>query len=36
MASGPKGVPEWEVAGFLGHKSRSARTTERYAAYRPD
>jgi integrase len=29
-------VPEWEVRGMLGHKSREARTTERYAKYRPD
>ncbi len=31
-----RGVPEWEVKGMLGHKSKEARTTERYAKYRPD
>jgi integrase len=31
-----RNVPEWEVMGMLGHKSRQARTSERYAKYRPD
>lgn len=30
-----RGVPEWEAAGFMGHRSGS-RTTEVYAKYRPD
>jgi integrase len=30
-----RGVPEWEAMGMLGHKS-PARTTERYAKFRPD
>jgi len=30
-----RNVPEWEVMGILGHKSQ-ARTTERYAKFRPD
>ena len=30
-----RGVPVWEVAGFLGHSS-GYRTTERYAKYGPD
>lgn len=30
-----RGVPVWEVAGFLGHSS-SYRTTERHAKYGPD
>ncbi len=30
-----RGVPVWEVAGFLGH-STGYRTTERYAKYGPD
>ncbi|HEY3622811.1 MAG TPA: tyrosine-type recombinase/integrase [Roseiarcus sp.] len=29
------GVPAWEVAGQLGHKSRDYRTTELYAAFDP-
>jgi integrase len=29
-------VPEWEIMGMMGHKSKAARTTERYARYRPD
>jgi integrase len=29
-------VPEWEAMGMLGHKSKVARTTERYARFRPD
>lgn len=29
-----RGVPPWEVSGFLGH--RTERTTERYAKYAPD
>jgi integrase len=31
-----RGVPEWEVKGMLGHKDKAARTTERYAKFRPD
>ena len=31
-----RGVPEWEAKGFMGHKSDTARTTERYARFRPD
>jgi integrase len=31
-----RGVPEWEVGGMLGHKSATARTTERYAKFRPN
>jgi hypothetical protein len=31
-----RNVPEWEVMGMLGHKSRQARTSERYAKFRPD
>ena len=31
-----RNVPEWEVAGMLGHKIPTARTTERYAKFRPD
>jgi integrase len=30
-----RGVSEWEAMGMLGHKS-AARTTERYAKFRPD
>ena len=30
-----RGVPVWEVAGFLGHSS-GYKTTERYAKYGPD
>jgi hypothetical protein len=30
-----RGVSEWEAMGMLGHKSQ-ARTTERYAKFRPD
>jgi hypothetical protein len=30
-----RGVPVWEVAGFLGHSS-GYRTTERYAKFGPD
>ena len=30
-----RGVPVWEVAGFLGHAT-GYRTTERYAKYGPD
>jgi integrase len=29
-------VPEWEVMGMMGHKSKASRTTERYARFRPD
>jgi integrase len=29
-------VPEWEVMGIMGHRSKAARTTERYARFRPD
>ena len=29
-------VPEWEAMGMMGHKSKAARTTERYARFRPD
>jgi integrase len=28
-------VPEWEAKGMMGHKSGVARTTERYARFRP-
>jgi integrase len=31
-----RNVPEWEVIGIMGHKSKTARTTERYARFRPD
>jgi integrase len=31
-----RNVPEWEVMGIMGHKSKAARTTERYARFRPD
>jgi integrase len=31
-----RGVPEWEAKGLMGHKSEAARTTERYARFRPD
>lgn len=31
-----RGVPVWEVAGFLGHKTGSYGTTEIYAKYAPD
>jgi len=31
-----RGVPPWEVAGMLGHKSGGYRTTEIYAKYDPD
>ncbi len=31
-----RGVPEWEAKGFMGHKSGVARTTERYARFRPN
>jgi integrase len=30
-----RGVPAWEVAGFLGHKAGSYRTTEIYAKFDP-
>jgi len=30
-----RGIPEWEAMGMLGHKS-PARTTERYAKFRPN
>ena len=30
-----RGVPVWEVAGFLGHSS-GYKTTERYAKFGPD
>ena len=29
-------VPEWDVAGFMGHRGGGSATTERYAHYRPD
>jgi integrase len=31
-----QGVPEWDVSGYLGHKAPGARTTGRYAHWRPD
>lgn len=31
-----RGVPPWEVAGYLGHAARSFATTEVYAEYAPD
>ncbi len=31
-----RGVPQWDVAGMLGHKSGSYRTTEIYAKFDPD
>ena len=31
-----RGVPAWELAGILGHKSSTFRTTENYAKYDPD
>lgn len=31
-----RGVPGWEVAGFLGHSSSDYSTTERYAKFAPD
>ena len=31
-----RNVSEWEVMGIMGHKSKAARTTERYARFRPD
>lgn len=31
-----RGVPPWEVAGMLGHKSAGYRTTEIYAKFDPD
>ncbi len=31
-----RGVPPWEVAGLLGHKAGSYRTTEIYAKFDPD
>jgi integrase len=31
-----RNVSEWEVMGMLGHKSKAARTSERYAKFRPD
>ena len=31
-----RGVPAWEVAGLLGHKAGSYRTTEIYAKFGPD
>lgn len=31
-----RGVPPWEIAGFLGHTARDYETTELYAEYAPD
>lgn len=31
-----RGVDSWEVQGFLGHRPRETKTTERYAIYAPD
>jgi integrase len=31
-----RGCPEWEVAGFLGHRMGRSGTTERYAKFAPD
>lgn len=31
-----RGVPPWEIAGFLGHSARDYATTEVYAEYAPD
>lgn len=31
-----RGVPPWEIAGFLGHSARDYRTTEVYAEFSPD
>ena len=31
-----RNVSEWELMGIMGHKSKTARTTERYAFYSPD
>lgn len=31
-----RGVPPWEIAGFLGHKVREYSITEEYAIYSPD
>jgi hypothetical protein len=31
-----RGVPEWEIMGMMGHKNAVARTTERYARFRPE
>jgi integrase len=31
-----RGVPEWEIMGMMGHRANAARTTERYARFRPD
>jgi integrase len=31
-----RNVPEWDVAGFLGHRGPGSATTARYAHYRPD
>lgn len=31
-----KNVPEWDIAGFLGHRPPGSATTARYAHYRPD
>ncbi len=31
-----RGVPPWEIAGFLGHSARDYATTEIYAEYAPE
>ncbi|MGD9882302.1 MAG: tyrosine-type recombinase/integrase [Reyranella sp.] len=31
-----RNVPEWDIAGFLGHRPPGSATTARYAHYRPD
>lgn len=31
-----RGVPPWEIAGFLGHSVREFEITEKYAVYSPD
>jgi len=29
-------VPEWDIAGYMGHSAPGSRTTQRYAHYRPE
>jgi len=31
-----RAVTEWEIMGMMGHKNAAARTTERYARFRPE
>lgn len=31
-----QGVPEWDISGYLGHQGPGAKTTSRYAHYRPE